>query len=161
MLFVVDNPGSIDDGEDILKHTLENKDMVVTLSPPTGPASLATGQNVVLVSYGVGSGDLSPVFKDVPVPMIVFGNSAYSNLGSITSSSGKGSVNSSTLVSLADATTPLVSDLMTGVGFKMILDSRSTSALLGDADRRRDPRRVDRWGSPPSWCRSATRRAPP
>jgi hypothetical protein len=115
----------------ILKQTLENRDMVVTLSPATGPATLANGQNIVIVSSGVGSGDFVPVFKDVAVPMLVFGNSAYSNLGWISSSSGKGSVNSTTLVSLADATTPLVSDLMTGVGFKMILDSRSTSLYWG------------------------------
>ena len=136
-LLVVDNPGSLDDGETILKLTLENREMVVTLAPGTGPASLATGQNVVLVSSGVGSGDFVPVFKDVAVPMIVFGNSAYSNLGWITSSSGKGTVSSTTLVSLADATTPLVSDLMTGVGFKMILDSRSTSLYWGRPPRPR------------------------
>ena len=85
----------------------------------------------MIVSSGVGSGDFVPVFKDVAVPMIVFGNSAYSNLGWITGSSGKGTVGSTTLVSLVDATTPLVSDLMTGVGFKMILDSRSTSLYWG------------------------------
>jgi hypothetical protein len=85
----------------------------------------------VLVSSGVGSGDFVPVFKDVPVPMIVFGNSAFQNLGWITSSSGKGTVNSTTLVSLVDTSSPLVSDLMTGVGFKMILDSRSTSLYWG------------------------------
>ena len=130
-LLVVDNTGSLDDGETILKLTLENKEMVVTLSPGTGPASLATGQNVVLVSSGVGSGDFVPVFKDVPVPMIVFGNSAFQNLGWITSSSGKGTVNSTTLVSLVDTSSPLVSDLMTGVGFKVILDSRSTSLYWG------------------------------
>ena len=62
----------------------------MTLAPGTGPATLATGQNVVLVSSGVGSGDFVPVFKDVAVPMIVFGNSAYSNLGWITSSSARG-----------------------------------------------------------------------
>jgi hypothetical protein len=71
------------------------------------------------------------VVKDVAVPMIVFGNSANSNLGWITGSSGKGTVNSATLVQLVDANTPLVSDLMTGVGFKMILDSRSTSLYWG------------------------------
>lgn len=130
-LLVVDNTGSLDDGETILKLTLENKGMTVTLAPGTGPATLATGQNVVLVSSGVGSGDFVPVFKDVPVPMIVFGNSAFQNLGWITGSSGKGTVNSTTLVSLVDTSSPLVSDLMTGVGFKMILDSRSTSLYWG------------------------------
>jgi len=130
-LLVVDNTGSLDDGETILKLTLENKGMTVTLAPGTGPATLATGQNVVLVSSGVGSGDFVPVFKDVAVPMIVFGNSAFQNLGWITSSSGKGTVDSTTLVQLVDTNSPLVSDLMTGVGFKMIVDSRDTSLYWG------------------------------
>jgi hypothetical protein len=63
--------------------------------------------------------------------MIVFGNSAYSNLGWITSSSGKGSVSSTTLCSLADTNAALQSDVPAGVGFKMILDSRSTSLYWG------------------------------
>src|SRR5436190_1082061 len=79
-LLLVDNPGSPDDGEVILKLTLENRGMIVTYGPGTGPATLANGQNVVIVSSGVGSGDFVPLFKDVAVPMMVFGNSAYSNL---------------------------------------------------------------------------------
>jgi hypothetical protein len=63
--------------------------------------------------------------------MIVFGNSAYSNLGWIAASSGKGSVNSTTLCALVDTSSPLVSDVMSGVGFKMILDTRSTSLYWG------------------------------
>jgi hypothetical protein len=62
--------------------------------------------------------------------MMVFGNSGYTNLGWI-ASSGKGSITSTTLVSLVDASTTLSSDLMTGVGFKMILDIRSTSLYWG------------------------------
>jgi len=86
---------------------------------------------VVLVSSSVGAGDFVPVFKDVAVPMIVFGNSAYQTLGWTANSSSKGTVGSTTLVTLVDVSTPLVSDLMTGVGFKMILDSRSTSLYWG------------------------------
>ena len=85
---------------------------------------------------------------------MVFGNSAYSNLGWITGSSAKGTVGSTTLVSLVDATTPLVSDLMTGVGFKMILDAaarRSTGAR--PRGRRSASRRS--WASRPSSCRFA------
>ena len=92
------------------------------------------------------------------MPMIVFGNSAYSNLGWITGSSGKGTVGSTTLVSLVDATTPLVSDLMTGVGFKMILDSRSTSLYWGTPTAVGDPRRVDHGAADPGRSRSPTRR---
>ena len=63
--------------------------------------------------------------------MIVFGNSAYSNLGWITSSSGKGLVSSTTLVTLVDTNAAPISDVMRGAGFKMILDSRSTSLYWG------------------------------
>jgi hypothetical protein len=118
--------------------------MTVTVAPSTGPASLANGQNVIVVSSSVGSGDFTPIFKDVAVPMLVFGNSAYSNLGWLASSSGKGSVDSTTLCSLVDGTTPLASDVMTGVGFKMVLDGHSTSLY---------------WGRRPSSSRSPTRRA--
>jgi hypothetical protein len=129
-LYVVDDPSSLDAGDVILQMSLQIRGMVVTFAPSTGPASLATGQNVVIVSSGAGAGDFAPVFKDVPVPMIVFGNSAYQNLGWIPSSS-KGSVNSTTLASLVDASTTLSSDIMAGVGFKMILDIRSTSLYWG------------------------------
>jgi hypothetical protein len=131
VLYVVDNPGSLDDGDIILRQVLEGRGMTVTLAGPTGPASLATGQNVVMVSDGASASEWVPVFKDVPVPMIAFGNSAYQNLGWIAGSSGKGTVGSTTMCTLVDVSSPLVSDLMTGVGFKMILDSRSTSLYWG------------------------------
>jgi len=130
-LLLVDNPSSPDAGEVILQMTLQNRGMTVTIGAGTGPASLANGQNVIVVSSSVGSGDFTPIFKDVAVPMLVFGNSAYSNLGWLASSSGKGSVDSATLCSLVDGTTPLASDVMTGVGFKMVLDGHSTSLYWG------------------------------
>jgi hypothetical protein len=130
-LYLVDDPSSLDNGDVILQMSLQVWGMTVTFGAATGPASLANGQNVVIVSSGAGAGDFVPTFKDVAVPMIVFGNSAYQTLGWTAGSSGKGSVASTTPVTLVEVGTPLVSDLMTGVGFKMILDSRSTSLYWG------------------------------
>ena len=38
--------------------------MIVTVGPSTGPATIASGQNLVLVSSSAGSGDFVPIFKD-------------------------------------------------------------------------------------------------
>jgi hypothetical protein len=130
VLYVVDDPSSIDTGDAILQQVLQERGMIVTFAPSTGPASLATGQNLVLVSSGASASTWAPIFKDVTVPLMVFGNSAYTNLGWV-ASSGKGSVNSTTLCSLVDTSTTLDSDVMAGVGFKMILDIRSTSLYYG------------------------------
>ena len=86
---------------------------------------------MVLVSSGVGAGDFVPIWKDIPQPMIVFGNSAYSNLGWITSSSAKGTVGSTTMATLVDVTSPLVSDLATGTSFKVIAGFPHTSLYWG------------------------------
>jgi hypothetical protein len=129
-LFVVDDPSSIDDGDAELKLLLEVRGMVVTFAPFAGPASLATGQHVVLVSSGVSASDFVPIWKDIPQPMIVFGNSAYSNLGWIATSSAKGTVDATVKVALVDAATPLASDLPTGSGFALIA-GRDTSLYWG------------------------------
>jgi len=86
--------------------------------------------NLIVISSGAGSSNYAPTFSSVAVPMLVFGNSGYKDLGFI-ASSGKGSVSSTTLVSLVDANPALDSDVMAGVGFKMILDIRSTSLYWG------------------------------
>jgi hypothetical protein len=130
VLYVVDSPSSLDNGDVILEMTLQIRGMLVTFAPSTGPASLATGQDLIVVSSGASASELAPIFKDVAVPMIVFGSSAYQNLGWV-ASSGKGSVSSTTLASLVDTTTPLVADVAPGLGFKMILDTRSTSLYWG------------------------------
>ena len=130
-LFILDDPGSPDDGDIVLRQLMEVRGMTVTYGPPTGPATLASGQNVVIVSSGASASEFAPVFKDVAVPMIVFGNSAYQNLGWIAASSGRGTVESNLLVSIIDANTPLASDLPTGTGFKLVLDSRDTSLYWG------------------------------
>src|SRR6185312_11318273 len=74
-LLVVDSPGSMSTGETIVMETLEERGMIVTVGASTGPASLAAGMNVVVVSDSAGSGDFVPIFGSVAVPMIVFGNS--------------------------------------------------------------------------------------
>jgi hypothetical protein len=130
-LLLVDSPSSPADGEVILQETLEERGMVVTLGASTGPASLATGQNVIVVSDSAGAGDFVPVFGTATVPMIVFGNSAYQTLGWTASSSGKGTVDGTVSVTLVGGGTPLASDLAVGSSFPMILASQSSSLYWG------------------------------
>ena len=107
-LLVVDSPSSMSDGETIVEEVLQERGMVVTVGASTGPASLAAGQNVVVVSDTSGAGDFVPIFGSVAVPMIVFGNSAFQTLGWTASSSAKGTVSSTTNVSVVSVATPLV-----------------------------------------------------
>jgi hypothetical protein len=130
-LLVVDSPSSMSDGETIVEEVLQERGMVVTVGASTGPASLAAGQNVVVVSDSSGSGDFVPIFGSVSVPMIVFGNSAFQTLGWTASSSAKGTVSSTTNVSVGSVSTPLASDLTAGLSFPMILSTTSTSLYWG------------------------------
>ena len=130
-LLVVDSPGSMSTGETIVMETLEERGMIVTVGASTGPASLAAGMNVVVVSDSAGSGDFVPIFGSVAVPMIVFGNSAYSSLGWTPSSSSKGTVGSTTMVTMTSVSTPLASDLAAGTSFTAILSTTSTSLYWG------------------------------
>jgi hypothetical protein len=63
--------------------------------------------------------------------MIVFGNSAFQTLGWTASSSAKGTVSSTTNVSVVNVSTSLSSDLTAGLSFPMILSTQSTSLYWG------------------------------
>jgi hypothetical protein len=130
-LFLVDSPSSMSDNETIVMEVLQERGLVVTVGASTGPASLAAGMNVVVVSDSAGAGDFVPVFGTVAVPMIVFGNSAYSTLGWTPSSSAKGTVSSTTMVTMTSTATPLASDLGAGTSFTAILSTTSTSLYWG------------------------------
>jgi hypothetical protein len=130
-LLVVDEPSSLSDGEVIVQETLEERGLVVTVGASTGPASLAAGMNLVVVSDSSGAGDFTPIFGSVAVPMIVFGNSAFQTLGWTASSSAKGTVSSTTSVTTTNVSTPLASDLGAGTSFPMILATQSTSLYWG------------------------------
>jgi hypothetical protein len=130
-LLVVDSPSSMSDGETIVEEVLQERGMVVTVGASTGPASLASGQNLVVVSDTAGAGDFVPIFGGVALPMIVFGNAAFQTLGWTASSSAKGTVSSTTNVSVVNVSTPLSSDLTAGLSFAMILSTTSTSLYWG------------------------------
>ncbi len=130
-LFLVDSPSSLSDNETIVQEVLEERGLVVTVGASTGPASLAAGMNVVVVSDSAGAGDFVPIFGTVAVPMIVFGNSAYSTLGWTPSSSSKGTVSSTTMVTMTSTATPLASDIGAGTSFTAILSTTSTSLYWG------------------------------
>jgi hypothetical protein len=131
VLLLVDSPTSMSTGETIVSETLQERGLVVTVGASTGPASLASGMNLVVVSDSAGAGDFGPIFGSVAVPMIVFGNSAYQTLGWTATSSAKGTVASTINVSMTSVSTPLASDLAAGTSFAMILAAQSTSLYWG------------------------------
>jgi collagen type VII alpha len=130
-LLLVDSPSSPSDGETLLQQVLQERGMVVTIGASTGPASLATGQNVIVVSDSAGAGDFVPVFGTATIPMIVFGNSAFQTLGWTPTSSSKGTVDGTTSVTMLSPTTQLSSDLAGGASFTMIIASQNDSLYWG------------------------------
>jgi hypothetical protein len=130
-LLLVDSPSSPSDNEVVLQEVLQERGMVVTIGASTGPASLATGQNVIVVSDSAGAGDFVPVFGTATIPMIVFGNSAFQTLGWTPTSSSKGTVDGTTSVTMLSPTTQLSSDLAGGASFTMIIASQNDSLYWG------------------------------
>jgi hypothetical protein len=120
-LFIVDDPGSLDDGDVLFKQLLEVRGMTVTLGTVAGPASLAAGYHVVIGSGGASAADFATVFKDVPVPMILFGNSYFQPMGMVAApSSNRGNAAGTVQATIVDGTTPLSSDLAMGSTFGVI-----------------------------------------
>ena len=81
-LFIVDNPSGLDDGDVLIEQLLQIRGMTVTFGTVATPPAMASNFNVVIMSSGLGSDTSFSVFKDVPVPMIVFGNGLYQTMAS-------------------------------------------------------------------------------
>ncbi len=129
-LFIVDSPAALSDGETLVQEILQEQGMVVTLGPATGPASLATGQNVIVASDGATASDFATTFGTVAVPVIVFGNSHFQSLGWV-AKSAKGTVDASAQLTITDDSTTLSSDLGTGTTFTAVLATTSASLYWG------------------------------
>ena len=129
-LLVVGSAGSLDDGELLLQQVLDEHGMTVTVADATGPASTAAGQNVVIASDQADSAIVAATFGSVNVPLIAFGNSHFVALGWI-AKNAKGTVSTSSQLTIADAGTPLASDFKTGQSFAAVLSSASGSFYWG------------------------------
>jgi len=113
VLFLVDSIGSPDEGEALVQSLLQVRGMDVTLGDATTPAAMATGFAMVVLSSNVT--DAAATFKDVPVPVVVFGNTSfYQPMGFIAANSGRGSTSGAPQAIVTDATTLLSSDLSQG-----------------------------------------------
>ena len=118
-LLVLGDPAALTSGETALKVDLESRGMVVTLAPASGPPSLASGQNVIIASSSVAAATFAPVFKDLAVPMLIFGSSLDAPLGLVPAGSGNvGGVGGNSDIAIIGVGTPLVVDLLPGTIFR-------------------------------------------
>lgn len=129
-LLVVGSAASLDDGELILQQVLDEHGLTVTVAEAGGPASMAAGQNVVIASDQVDAATFASTFGSVGVPLIAFGNSHFVSLGWV-GKSAKGTVTTSTQLTIDDTSTPLASDFKTGQSFAAVLSSASGSFYWG------------------------------
>jgi hypothetical protein len=113
-LFIVSDSGSLDDGDLLIEELLQIRGMTVTLGTLTTPPSTATGYNLMILSSGLGSDSAAAVFKDVPIPTVVFSNGLYQAMGFVASSAGRGSADGPGQVIIGDTSTALSSDLAKG-----------------------------------------------
>jgi hypothetical protein len=131
-LYIVDNTASPSTGDALLAELLKLRGMTVTFADVTGPASMATGQDVVIASSSASASSFVTTFKTVTVPMVVFGNSYFQPLDLVASgSSNKGSVDASSPLAIVDDSTSLSVDLKAGTSFGAIGTTRSTSLYWG------------------------------
>ena len=132
VLFVVDDPASLSEGDAMLKSIMEvSRDMVVTMGDTmTANPDVAT-MNLIVASSGASASEFPALYKSAAVPMIAFGNSAFMALGFIAASSGKGTVSTPVMATVVDGASPLASGMATGTNFSPIGTSRSTSVYWG------------------------------
>jgi len=129
-LLIVGSTSSLDDGELLLQQVLDEHGMTVTVAGAAGPAAMATGQNVVIASDQADAATVAATFGSVSVPLIAFGNSHFVSLGWI-AKNAKGTVDSSTALTIGDAGTPLASDFKAGQSLTAVLASASGSFYWG------------------------------
>jgi hypothetical protein len=122
-LFIVDNPSGLDDGDVLIEQLLQIRGMTVTFGTVATPPAMASNFNVVIMSSGLGSDTSFSVFKDVPVPMIVFGNGLYQTMGFVPNSSSRGSAADTIQAVITDTSTLMSSDLAMGSIFLLIDDT--------------------------------------
>jgi len=129
-LLVVDMPSALDDSEAALKADFEARGMTVTVATVDGPASLADGQDLIVGSSSAAPDLFATTFKDVTVPILVFGNGYDVPLGMVASGTGNtGSVPNATLFTVVGAGTPLAGDLAMGTVFTAIDPSLATTLV--------------------------------
>jgi hypothetical protein len=126
-LFIVKATGSLDDGDVLIQELLELRGMTVTYGDLTTPPAMAASYNLMILSSGIGSDASFAVFKDVPIPTIVYYNSLYQTMGFVATSSGRGTTDDSVQVTMTDVSTQLSSDLANGSSFLM------TNSALGSS----------------------------
>ena len=119
-LFIVDDPNSLDDGDVLIEELLQIRGMTVTFGSIATPPAMASNFSMVIISSGVGSDTSFSVFKDVPVPMILFGNGLYQTMGFVPNSSSRGSADDTVQNVITDTTTLMSSDLAMGQTFVVI-----------------------------------------
>jgi hypothetical protein len=81
-LLVVDNPTVLDISDNNIRNRLQWMGYTVTLRDDgASAASDATGKNIVLISESVNDWDVSSKFRNVSVPVMVWENGIYDDMG--------------------------------------------------------------------------------
>jgi hypothetical protein len=131
-LFVVLAPNALDDGDAALIADLQARGMTVTLATAAGPSSLAAGQDLIIGSASADAPQFATAFKDLAVPILVFGNTYDVPLGLAASGTTSiGVVSSTTSLTVAGTGSPLTADLAANTTFSLIGTTQIASVYWG------------------------------
>jgi hypothetical protein len=126
VLLVVDDPASLDDGDQMLSDLMAARGMVVKVGAATPADASAATQNLIVASSGASGADFATSYKDLAVPILTFGNPTYQPLDFIAGSSGKGNAPSTSLLTVIDATSHLAASFAAGANLNVISPTRNT-----------------------------------
>ncbi len=126
VLLVVDNPASLDDGDQMLSDLMAARGMVVKLGAATPADASASSQDLIVGSSGASGADFASSYKDLAVPILTFGNPTYQPLDFIVGSSGKGNAPSTSQLTVIDATSYLAASFAAGANLNVISPTRNT-----------------------------------
>jgi hypothetical protein len=135
VLFIVDDPSSLDDGDIMLRDMMAARGMVVTLASTTAPpaAVVVSSQDLIVGSSGAAGAEFGTLFKSSAVPILTFGNGYYQPLDFIATTAARGNAASTVMLTVVDATSHLAAGFAAGAVLAVISPTRNTQVYWATA----------------------------
>ena len=131
VLFIVDDPTSLTDGDIMLRDMMAARGMVVTMAGTTaataapGPG-VAASQDLIVGSSGAAGAEFATLFKGSTVPLLTFANSYFQPLDFIATTAARGNAASTVTLTVVDATSHLAAGFAAGSTLAVISPTRNT-----------------------------------
>jgi hypothetical protein len=128
VLFIVDDPTSLDDGDIMLRDMMTAKGMLVTMggTAPAGGVVVTAAPDLVVGSSGAAGAEFATLYKNSAAPVLTFGNGYFQPLDFIATSAARGNAASTVMLTVVDATSHLAAGFAAGATLAVISPTRNT-----------------------------------